>query len=148
MCNRFVCHYQSDVIFINDSILFGVQDQLRNTIDYSDLVEKSTILESFAYATPERNRVFGSPGHKSTLNWIYESIKALGDYYDVEFQPFVELFADGNASLIINGVDQAASVFQYTPPGKLVEELVPVSNLGCNAVSLKEPSWTLWTKNQ
>lgn len=93
-------------------------------------------MEDFAYSTPERNRVFGSPGHNLTINWIHDSIKALGDYYDVDFQPFVELYAAGNASLKANGVDQAASLFQYAPSGAFSEEIVPVAKLGCNAVRL------------
>lgn len=110
---------------------------MRKIIDSSDLWEKAKILEGFAYSTPERNRVFGSPGHNSTLNWIYNSIKALGDYYDVEFQPFVELYTNGNASVKADGVDLTASILQYSPSGKLSEKLVPVANLGCNSVSLK-----------
>lgn len=110
---------------------------MERLIDDTDLRHKSKILEDFAYSTVDRNRVFGGPGHNLTLNWIYDSIKALGDYYDVEFQPFEGLYTDENASIKVDGINLAASAFQHTPSGKLFGKLVPVANLGCNAVGLK-----------
>ncbi len=102
----------------------------------SNLLAKSKTLEGFAYATPERNRVFGSPGHNATVNYLYDQIAALGDYYDVELQPFVELYTDGTATLKVNGVDQEAGLFTYSPSGKFTQPLVSVSNFGCEAVRL------------
>ena len=60
---------------------------------------------------------------------------ALGGYYNVEFQPFVETYSAGNASVKVAGADQGASLFTYSPPGKFNEPLVAVANLGCDAVS-------------
>ncbi|KAL9614334.1 MAG: hypothetical protein Q9167_001137 [Letrouitia subvulpina] len=106
---------------------------LRKAVLRSNLRAKSKVLEGFAYSTPERNRVFGGPGHNATVNYLYDQITALGDYYDVAFQPFVELYTAGNATLVANGEDQAAEIFTYSPSGKFTEPLVPVANLGCNA---------------
>lgn len=78
--------------------------------------------------------MFGGPGHNATVNYLYDTVTAL-DYYDVQFQPFFELYTDGNASMKVNGVDQGAKVLTYSPSGKFSEALVPVANLGCNAVS-------------
>ena len=97
---------------------------------------KSKVLEGFAYATPERNRVFGGPGHNATVNYLYDQIKALGDYYDVELQPFVELYTAGSANVSANGEDQGAALFTYSPSGTFSEALVPVANFGCEAVRL------------
>lgn len=110
---------------------------MRRLIQESDLLAKSKALEGFAYATPERNRVFGGPGHNATVNYLYDTVAALG-YYDVRFQPFVELYTNGNASLKVNGVDQGAKLLTYSPSGKFSEALVPVANLGCNAVSAED----------
>ncbi|KAL8913926.1 MAG: hypothetical protein Q9171_001311 [Xanthocarpia ochracea] len=106
---------------------------LRRVLLRSNLLAKSKTLEGFAYATPERNRVFGSPGHNATVNYLYDQIVALGDYYDVELQPFVELYTDGTATLKVNGVDQEAGLFTYSPSGKFTQPLVSVSNFGCGA---------------
>lgn len=81
--------------------------------------------------------MFGGPGHNATVNYLYDTVAAL-DYYDVRFQPFVELYTDGNASLKVNGVDQGAKLFTYSPSGKFSEALVSVANLGCNAVSAED----------
>lgn len=81
--------------------------------------------------------MFGGPGHNATVNYIYNTVASL-EYYDVEFQPFVGLYASGNASLKVNGVDQGARLFTYSTSGKFSEPLVPVANLGCNAVSAEE----------
>ncbi|KAL8920996.1 MAG: hypothetical protein Q9172_004238 [Xanthocarpia lactea] len=106
---------------------------LRRVLLRSNLLAKSKTLEGFAYATPERNRVFGSPGHNATVNYLYDQIAALGDYYDVELQPFVELYTDGTATLKVNGVDQEAGLFTYSPSGKFTQPLVSVSSSGCEA---------------
>ena len=93
------------------------------------------ILQDFAYATPERNRLAGGPAHNATVNYLYDTLAALGDYYDVQFEPFVFLYSAGNASFAANGVDQSASLMTYSPGGDVTEELVPVANFGCEAVS-------------
>ena len=102
----------------------------------SNLLAKARILEGFAYATPERNRVFGSPGHNATINYLYDQIAALSDYYTVELQPFVELYTAGNASLKVDGVDQGAALFTYSPSGQFIQPLIAVANNGCVAVGL------------
>ncbi|KAL8729062.1 MAG: hypothetical protein Q9166_004979 [cf. Caloplaca sp. 2 TL-2023] len=109
-------------------------NELRRVLLRSNLLAKSTILEGFAYATPERNRVFGGSGHNATVNYLYDQIAALSDYYTVEFQPFVELYTAGNASLKVNGADQSAGLFTYSPSGKFTQPLVLVANFGCAAV--------------
>lgn len=108
----------------------------------SNLLAKSKILEGFAYDTPERNRVFGSPGHNNTVNYLYDQITALEDYYSVQFQPFVELFTAGSASVVANGEDQEAALFTYSPSGEFSKPLVNVANLGCNAVRRRKSQIT------
>lgn len=110
------------------------QSGLRAGIQQANLLAKSQTLEAFAYATQERNRVFGSPGHNATVNYLYDQIAALNDYYTVEFQPFVELYSAGSASVAANGADQGAGLFTYSPSGEFSETLVPVANFGCEAV--------------
>lgn len=107
---------------------------MRATIDQANLLSKSQTLEGFAYATKERNRVFGSPGHNATVNYLYGQIAALSDYYTVELQPFVELYSAGSASLAANGGEQEASLLTYSPSGEFSEPLIAVANFGCEAV--------------
>ncbi|KAI4187621.1 MAG: hypothetical protein L6R41_002688 [Letrouitia leprolyta] len=108
-------------------------NKLRRVLLRSNLLAKSKILEGFAYATPERNRVFGGTGHNATVNYIYDQIKALSGYYNVELQPFVELYSAGNASVKVAGADQGATLFTYSPSGTFSEPLVAVANVGCDA---------------
>ncbi|KAI4176358.1 MAG: hypothetical protein LQ343_001097 [Gyalolechia ehrenbergii] len=106
---------------------------LRRVLLRSNLLAKSQTLEGFAYATPERNRVFGGPGHNATVNYLYDQVAALGGYYNVELQPFVELYTSGSASVKVAGADQGASLFTYSPSGNFSEPLVAVANFGCEA---------------
>ena len=110
------------------------QSTLRGTLEQSNLLSRSQTFEGFAYATPERNRVFGGPGHNATVHYLYDQIAGLSDYYTVEYQPFVALYSSGSASVVVNGADQEASLLTYSPSGIFSEPLVAVANLGCNAV--------------
>jgi hypothetical protein len=84
--------------------------------------------------------VFGSPGHNFTALYLYDQISQLEEYYDVEYQPFIETYSGGSASLVVNGESQNASLMTYAPNGQVEAAFVAVSNLGCNAVSLdREP---------
>ncbi len=116
------------------------QNLLRRVLLRSNLLAKSKILEGFAYATPERNRVFGGTGHNATVNYLYDQVAALGGYYDVKFQPFVETYSAGNATVKVAGADQDAQLFTYSPSGKFTEPLVAVANFGCNAVRKPIPN--------
>lgn len=60
----------------------------------------------------------------------------LEEYYDVEYQPFIETYSGGSASLVVNGESQNASLMTYAPNGQVEAAFVAVSNLGCNAVSV------------
>ena len=75
----------------------------------------------------------GSEGHNNTVAYLVESIEALGDYYTVTTQPFIALYANGNATLTADGVDQSPEIFEYSPGGDVTASFVAVANLGCNA---------------
>jgi len=115
-------------------LIYVLESNLRATIYQANLLAKSQTLEGFAYATKERNRVFGGPGHNATVNYLCDQIAALGDYYTVDFQPFVEIYSAGSASVAANGGDQAASLLTYSPSGEFSEALVALANFGCEAV--------------
>jgi carboxypeptidase Q len=109
-------------------------DSLRASIEIDDLLADAQTLEDFAYSTPDRNRVFGSPGHNATVNWLQDELSSLDDYYDVSLQPFEALFSGGNASFSVNGIDQNATLLTYTPSGAAFNTtILPIPNLGCNA---------------
>lgn len=105
-------------------------EKLQALIDLDELRGGAQQLQNFAYAYPERNRVFGGQGHNDTVNFIAEVLEETG-YYDVEIQPFVELFSGGNSSLTISGTKYNASMMTYTPSGMVEASLVLVDNLGC-----------------
>lgn len=105
-------------------------EALQSLISLDVLLAGSKQLQSFADAYPGGNRVFGSPGHNDTVNFLYETLAATG-YYDVELQEFVELFSGGNASMSTNGEEQEATLLTYTPSGSASAPLVAAQNLGC-----------------
>ncbi len=91
-------------------------------------------LLDIAYATPARNRVFGSEGHQGTLDYIQDQLEALDGYYDVQVQPFVEPYSYGNARCAVNDVLQKVTAIAYSPSGNITGPVVVVKNSGCNAV--------------
>lgn len=80
--------------------------------------------------------MFGSAGHNFTALYLYDLLSQLDDYYDVEYQPFVETFSGGNATLTVNGEDQGAELMTYAPNGQVEAPIVAVPNLGCEPVRI------------
>ncbi len=110
------------------------RDELRSSISLNSLLADAQTLEDFAYSTSERNRVFGSPGHNATVNWLYDELSSLNDYYSVSLQPFEALYSSGDESFTVNGAEQNATLLTYTPSGSALNTtIVAISNLGCNA---------------
>lgn len=107
-------------------------EDLQALINLDELVSGSQQLQDFAYAYPERNRVFGGQGHNDTVNFLAEVLEQTG-YYDVTIQPFVELYSGGSSSLSINGQAYNNSLLTYTPDGSANASIVAVNNLGCEA---------------
>ncbi|ETS74712.1 hypothetical protein PFICI_13196 [Pestalotiopsis fici W106-1] len=105
-------------------------EAIQELILLEDLLAGSQKLQDFADANGG-TRVFGSAGHNLTVDYLYDTLNAL-DYYDVFKQPFVELFFEGNATLVANEVDYAPGVMSYSPSGTFSAPLVLVSNFGCD----------------
>lgn len=104
----------------------------------SELKAKAEHLEGLAYATPQRNRIIGSPGHNATINWILDTIKKYPDYYTYELQPFdLRLGVGGN--LTLNGVAKEAYTTDLSAQGTAEGEVVVIKNLACDLVC--------WTKS-
>lgn len=89
-------------------------------------------LEDFAYAYPERNRVFGSAAHNDTVDFIYRELKRTG-YYDVWKQPQVHTWTTADSSLKFNGDSIDATVMTYSPSVNVNAEVEVIANLGCTA---------------
>ena len=106
---------------------------LRSLIKEKALMAKAQKLQDFAElsGTPI-TRVIGSPGHNATVNWYYDTIKKLDHYYSVYIQAFPVVTAAGN--ITVNGALIESATMSFTGAGHPVEDLVPVANLGCNAV--------------
>jgi len=101
------------------------------------LQRHSQILEDIAYATEERNRFIGTPGHVGTGDYVVSQLEALGGYYDISIQNFTVLAqTEGSGNLSVNGVDQGAELYEYSPGGNITAPIIAVANLGCEAVSM------------
>lgn len=108
---------------------FVSSDKLQALIKTEDLVADSQKLQDFADAHGG-NRAFGGGGHNATVDYLFDTLKAL-DYYDVVKQPFVEIYSDGSGSLTVAGEPVAAQIMTYTPGGRVSGSIVPVANVGC-----------------
>lgn len=101
----------------------------------SELLAKAKKLEGFAYATEERNRLIGTPGHNATINWIKDTIASFPDYYSVYLQPF-DLSLGVSANLTVNDVALEVFAVGLSPQGTISGEIVHIPNLACEAVSI------------
>jgi Iap family predicted aminopeptidase len=146
-------YYHSNILFLHPvaimklQVLFGLSaismavaapsyrvpvssKRLQATLKTENLMKRARQLEAFSLLTPEKNRVFGSPGHNATVNYIYDTLVKTGKY-DVTLQPFVETYSQGTADLTVNGEDIDASYFTYIKTSKVEGSLVAVRGLGC-----------------
>ncbi|KAL0570300.1 hypothetical protein V5O48_011664 [Marasmius crinis-equi] len=109
-------------------------ESLRSKITLDALLAHAQKLQDFAFATPARNRVFGSVGHNDTVKYFFDTLTGLGDYYDVSLQPFsAQAYTPGTHALNIDGESATSGLFDYAPNGNVTEVLVPVADLGCNS---------------
>ncbi|KAJ1018524.1 hypothetical protein NDA16_004806 [Ustilago loliicola] len=106
--------------------------RLRNDVKRKDLLSGSRKLQELAYATSERNRVFGSPGHKATIEYIQSELRKTGDYFDVSLQPFTATYAEHKADVAIDNQPVKSVTFTYSPNGDFQDvEVVTINNVGC-----------------
>ncbi|KAL4894881.1 hypothetical protein BDV59DRAFT_175191 [Aspergillus ambiguus] len=102
-------------------------------IQLKHLVKGSQRLEDFAYAYPERNRVFGGKAHQDTVNWLYDELEKTG-YYDVYKQPQVHLWSNAEQDLTVDDEPIEAVTMTYSPSlNKTTAEVALVSNVGCSS---------------
>ncbi|OJJ07484.1 hypothetical protein ASPVEDRAFT_56851 [Aspergillus versicolor CBS 583.65] len=107
-------------------------ESLQKQIRLDDLLAGSQQLQDFAYAYPERNRVFGGRAHNDTVNWLYRELKRTG-HYDVYKQPQKHLYSNAEESLTANGEAYEATTLTYSPSGNASAELAVIDSLGCSA---------------
>ena len=106
---------------------------LQALIERSALEQKAHELENAAYSTPDRNRVFSSPGHENTLDFISGYLDTVADYYTYTRQPFEALYSQASGNFSADGTDYEPTIFQYSASGSVTAPIVAVANLGCNA---------------
>ncbi|KAH7116254.1 leupeptin-inactivating enzyme 1 precursor [Dendryphion nanum] len=106
--------------------------ELQKLVNLKDLLAGSQKLQDFADANGG-NRAFGGGGHNATTDWLYKELKKTG-YYDVEKQPFVELFTAATVVFKAGGTEYPGAYMTYGPKGDLKGvALAKVNNLGCDA---------------
>lgn len=91
-----------------------LQKVLPQMIHLWDLLQGAQQLEDFAYAYPERNRVFGGRAHEDTVNYLYRELKKTG-YYDVYKQPQVHQWTRADQALTVDGQSYDATTMTYSP---------------------------------
>jgi hypothetical protein len=113
---------------------------LKAQIERENLLAGAQQLEDFAYASEERNRFIGSPGHNDTVYWLKDTLESLDGYYNVSLQQFftVAQLSGSINSFKVNGAvppNGSYLLFDYSASGNVTAPLVTVNNLGCNVVS-------------
>ncbi|KAK4551376.1 hypothetical protein LTR86_011205 [Recurvomyces mirabilis] len=106
---------------------------LQAAIGIATLSDKAHELEDAAYSTPDRNRVMSSLGHNDTIDLITSYLDKHADYFTYEVQPLIALYSQSSGNLTVDGEEQGAEPFSYTPSGDVSAPFVAVANLGCNA---------------
>ncbi|KAL4924794.1 M28 family metallopeptidase [Aspergillus undulatus] len=106
-------------------------ESLQSLVRLEDLLDGAQQLQDFAYAYPDRNRVFGGRAHNDTVNWLYRELKRTG-HYDVYKQPQVHLYSNAEESLSANGESFTATTATYSPSVNASAELFVLGNLGCS----------------
>lgn len=110
---------------------YVTSEALQDLITLEDLLAGSQKLQDFADENGG-NRAFGSLGHNATVDWLYDTLDATG-YYNVEKQPFVELFASAEAKLTIGGEEIENQPMTYTPGGSGSGNIVYAEGFGCTS---------------
>jgi Zn-dependent M28 family amino/carboxypeptidase len=106
-------------------------ESLQELITLDDLLAGSQTLQDIADAHGG-HRAFGSGGHNATVDYLYNTLKRTG-YYNVEKQPFTELYAEGTGTLSVDGAEVASTVMTYSPSGAYTGPLVLGNGIGCTA---------------
>lgn len=114
---------------------FFKKDALKAEIKVENLMAGAQTLQTFADSQSNGTRVLGSAACNSTLRWVKDELDATGAY-DVELQQVrvVRQVSGQINSSMVNGTNVTASLLEYSPSGSVTATLVPVANLGCEAV--------------
>ncbi|KAH7305585.1 aminopeptidase Y [Stachybotrys elegans] len=105
-------------------------EALQEAVTLDDLLAGSQQLQDFADANGG-TRSFGSAGHNATVDWLYDTLVATGAY-NVEKQPFTELFHFATGSVTVDGEPLTIQPMTYTPGAAIAGPLVNVpTNFGC-----------------
>ncbi|ODM18114.1 hypothetical protein SI65_06902 [Aspergillus cristatus] len=114
---------------------------LQERIDPDNLLARAKALFQIAESSVDEynhpTRVIGSEGHRGTLEYIYETIHALGDYYQISTQDFPAVTGNVYESRLVLGHDvpKSAQPMGLTPATKdnqpVYGSLGLVSNFGC-----------------
>ncbi|KAF8539574.1 hypothetical protein BDD12DRAFT_917355 [Trichophaea hybrida] len=146
----FLLHLLPVVAIAQDTRPLVESNKLRRVLTRSDLLVQANKLLEFAF-TPGAggNRGFGGQGHNSTINYIYNTIKAL-DEYDVYLQPFTQRYAAANESFLVDGDEAVFYPARGSPAVKgLKADLAAVRGEGCSViVILKRGNCTITYKSQ
>lgn len=111
---------------------------LQKLINAKDLLKQAAKLQSFALSKDGGNtRAFGGYGHNKTINYIYDEVKKLSKWYDVELQSFVQSYSDSRGTLKIEGKEVPFFAARRSPEVEgLTAELGAAVGEGCNVVCI------------
>jgi hypothetical protein len=113
-------------------------NRLRRILTRKDLLKQAETLQSFANApNAGGNRGFGGPGHNATINYIYDTISKLDQYYNVYFQPFTESYSAAKGTFTVENDNVVFYPARGSPSvDELRAGLIGVRAGGCNIVSI------------
>ncbi|KAF8475833.1 hypothetical protein BDZ91DRAFT_195495 [Kalaharituber pfeilii] len=114
-------------------------NKLRRVLTRTALLRHAKYLERFALGDPQGNRGFGGIGHNATVNYIFNEISKLSEYYDVSLQPFWERYSAATGTFKVDGEEQVFYAARGSPQvSGLKAELGAAKGEGCNVEDFPE----------
>lgn len=114
-------------------------EALQGDITKETILGHAKALEDIAFATPDRNRVMGSPGHQGTIDYLLAQFEPLLEHFDVTVQEFPVIFWRGTGALKVGDLDTGElSPFRYSPTATITGQLVHIEGGGCDMAEFGE----------
>lgn len=116
------------------SSLTPIQKVLRDSIEEAELMTKAQSIEAFAYASPDKNRLVGTPGLEDSMQYIWDILDDL-DYYDLSRQWFdfdfggekIKTSVQGSRShALIRIVDKSAGTTSSLKPREATQTMYSI----------------------
>ena len=108
-------------------------NKLCRILTRSRLLHHAGYFQDFAAESGDGNRGFGGIGHNATVDYLFNEISKLSEWYDVYLQPFSEMYSAATGSFVVDGDTENFYAARGSPSVEnLKAELGAAKGEGCN----------------